>query len=337
MDTVFDVSQFGIQAEDEFPHAFSEDHPDWNESYFFDWYDAAGSVAGHCRVGWHPVQQRLWFWLYLFNGHEWFAIEECRLPLSAVTLGQDCRAEAQAFSYAGWGLEFSYVPRQLLLEGELQVSGFARVLSGPRQGMIMPVALSLNISAIGAAYSRGAGKVESHSAVGFSTDRYEQPHRANGHMTIDGEVTQLEVRGERDHSWGPRPWDMSWQFFVINNERFSLLATQVAIPEWPLIQMGYYHTHGEQMEHLSESHFNLTLNSDDPLKTVSGDFSLSCDSGRIVKGTIETISGAEIDITHCFAEPHRSEYRRSLVRAKFDDGSQSIGWLECNRNGRSTQ
>jgi hypothetical protein len=125
---------------------------------------------------------------------------------------------------------------------------------------------------------------------------------------------------------------MGWQFFVINNERFSLLATQVAIPEWPLIQMGYYHAHGEQMEHLSESNFKLTFDPNDPFKAVSGEFSLTCDSGRIVKGTIETISGTEIDITHCFATPHRSEYRRSLVRSTFDDGSQSIGWLECNRN-----
>jgi len=35
MSTEFDVTQFGIQLEDEFPHPFSVDHPDWNESYFF--------------------------------------------------------------------------------------------------------------------------------------------------------------------------------------------------------------------------------------------------------------------------------------------------------------
>jgi hypothetical protein len=337
MNSVFDVSQFGIQPEDEFPHPFSADHSDWNESYFFDWYDSAGTVAGHCRVGWHPVQQRLWFWLYLFNGNEWLVIEECRLPFSALALGGDRRALQPAFSYSGWGLEFSYVPHRLLLEGELRISGFARVLSGPRQGMIKPVALILKVTAIGAAYSRGRGEVESHSAVGFNTDRYEQPHRAVGQMTIDGETLPLDVRGERDHSWGPRPWDMHWQFFVINNERFSLLATQVAIPGWPLIKMGYYHAHGEPMEHLGDSHFDLNFNAENPLNAVSGKFTLSCDSGRIVKGNLEAISGTEIDITHCFAIPHRSEYRRSLIRATFDDGSQSVGWLECNRDAATAQ
>lgn len=333
MSTEFDVTQFGIQVEDEFHHPFSADHPDWNESYFFDWYDASGSNAGHCRIGWHPVQQRVLFWLYLYNGSEWLVIEEYRLPFSAMQLGcEDTDNGAKnAFSYNGWGLNFKYQPKELLRSGQLSVNGFARVLTGPTQGMIKPVELELSVNAIGPPYSRGAGAVDSHSAENFSTDRYEQPTQAQGKMVIDGETTELSVRGERDHSWGPRPWDMGWQFLVVNNERFSMLATQVQIPEWPLISMGYYHGHGESMEPLSETDLELSLNASDPTQAVTGRFNLLCESGRRVQGSIETISGTEIDITHTFATPHRTEYRRSLIRCKFDDGSESIGWFECNR------
>jgi hypothetical protein len=197
--------------------------------------------------------------------------------------------------------------------------------------MIKPVELELAVTAIGPPYSRGAGAVDSHSAQNFSTNRYEQPIQSQVKMVIDGEVTELSARGERDHSWGPRPWDMQWQFLVVNNERFSMLATQVQIPEWPLISMGYYHNHGESMEHLSETDLQLSYNAADPTQAVSGSFSLLCESGREIKGTLETISGTEIDITHTFATPHRSEYRRSLIHCKFEDGSESIGWLECNR------
>lgn len=333
MSTEFDVTQFGIQPEDEFTHPFSADHPDWNESYFFDWYDASGSNAGHCRVGWHPVQQRILFWLYLYNGTEWLVIEEYRLPFSALQLGGDESSGVgkNAFSYSGWGLAFNYQPRQALRSGQLTVSGFARVICGPRQGMIKPVELQLDVTAIGPPYSRGAGAVDSHSAANFATNRYEQPIQSRGHVIIDGETTELTVRGERDHSWGPRPWDMGWQFLVVNNERFSMLATQVVIPGWPLISMGYYHSHGEAMEHLSETELTLTYNDADPTQAVSGSFNLLCESGRKIQGTLEAISGTEIDITHTFAIPHRSEYRRSLIRCKFDDGSESIGWFECNR------
>ncbi len=319
------LRQFGIKAEDEWTHPFSQDHDDWNESYFFDWYNQDGSAAGHCRIGWHPVQQRILFWLHLWNGSEWLAIEEGRLPAGAF----DCD-KPFAFAYDQWGLTFQYQSQSPLRQGQLSVAGFARVLTGDRQGQMLAVDVELDVTAMGPAYSRGGGMVESHSAEGFHTDRYEQPIKASGHMTIDGEKSLLEVRGERDHSWGPRPWDMQWQFFVVNNEHFSLQATEVVIPEFPLIQMGYFHALDQDMEHLTTIKFDLDFDKDNPAKAVSGQFNLISEN-RILSGTIETIAGSEIDITHAFSPAKRTEYRRSLVRCTFADGEQSIGWLECNR------
>jgi hypothetical protein len=266
------------------------------------------------------------FWLHLWNGEEWLIIEENRLPFSALKLdGQD------VFCYEQWGLKFSYDCMAPLQSGRLQIDGFARVAYGPRQGMVLPVSVALDVSALGSAYSRGAGSVEGHSAQGFSTNRYEQPIQALGRMTIDQHGTELVVRGERDHSWGPRPWDMNWQFFVVNNEKFSLQATQVEIPEWPLIQMGYFHELGQGMEHLSETKFELEFMSEQPFAAVRGSFSLVCDSGRLIAGKIESVAGSEIDITHAFTPPKRTEYRRTLIRCYFDSGEESMGWLEYNR------
>lgn len=321
-----ELTQFGVELKDEFSHPFSQTHDDWNESYFFDWYTEDGSAAGHCRIGWHPVQQRILFWLHLWNGEEWLIIEENRLPFSALKLdGQD------VFCYEQWGLKFSYDCMAPLQSGRLQIDGFARVAYGPRQGMVLPVSVALDVSALGSAYSRGAGSVEGHSAQGFSTNRYEQPIQALGQMIIDQHGTELVVRGERDHSWGPRPWDMNWQFFVVNNEKFSLQATQVEIPEWPLIQMGYFHELGQDMEHLSETKFELEFMSEQPFAAVRGSFSLVCDSGRLIAGKIESVAGSEIDITHAFTPPKRTEYRRTLIRCYFDSGEESMGWLEYNR------
>jgi hypothetical protein len=321
------LSKFGIQLVDEFPHPFSDDHNDWNESYFFDWYDQEGTNAGHCRIGWHPVQKRILFWLYVFNGDEWLAIEEYRLPMSALSLNQN----NQVFAYQGWGLEFNYSSTAPLQKGMLNVSGFARVISGTRQGMILPVQLKLAFNALGPAHSRGAGVVENHSAQGFSTNRYEQPIAAQLDLCIEKTNYSIAVRGERDHSWGPRPWDMEWQFLVLNNERFSLQSTVVNIPEWPEIQMGYYQTKGGEMEHLNKVEFELDFNPIQTNKAVSGSFTLSCESGREIKGRIETLTGVEIDITHTFATPQRTEYRRSLVRCYLEGEAPVIGWLECNR------
>jgi hypothetical protein len=320
------LTQFGIELHDEFSHPFSESHDDWNESYFFDWYTEDGSAAGHCRVGWHPVQQRILFWLHLWDGSEWLIIEENRLPFSALKLGSE-----GVFYYEQWGLRFSYECMTPLQAGRLRVEGFARVSYGPRQGMVLPVAIALDVIALGAAYSRGGGSVEGHSAQGFHTNRYEQPIQASGQMSINQQVTELAVRGERDHSWGPRPWDMQWQFLVVNNEKFSLQATQVEIPEWPLIQMGYFHALGEGMEHLSETKFELEYAADKPYSPIRGNFTLLCDSGRSISGRMESVAGSEIDITHAFTPPKRTEYRRALIRCYFDNGEESMGWLEYNR------
>jgi hypothetical protein len=48
-------------------------------------------------VGFHPNQERGWIWFFLFNGSEWLAIEEPRLPLQ--------HFDSEHLSYSGWGLE----------------------------------------------------------------------------------------------------------------------------------------------------------------------------------------------------------------------------------------
>ena len=334
MSTAFDISQFGIAPEDENPHPFSPDHPDWNESYFFDWYNADATFAGHSRIGWHPVQERVLFWLFLYHNEEWLMIEEYRLPFSAL----DLASGDQAFSYEGWGLEFSSTPTSPLIDGILSVSGFARVISGERLGMVLPVDLSLHVQAVAPPHSRGAGEVESHSAQGFSTNRYEQPIEANCTIVIDSVEQSVQVRGERDHSWGPRPWDMEWSFLVINNDAFSLQATVVHIPEWPAIKMGYFKSAEGEMINLTDVDFQLEYNADSPEQAVQGTISLTGEDEFVISADVSAVTGTEIDITHTFATPKRTEYRRSLVSCRFHgehEGVVSPGWFECNRNVES--
>ena len=331
MSTPFDISQFGIVAEDEYTHPFSPDHIDWNESYFFDWYNDDATFAGHCRVGWHPTQERVLFWLFVYHNNEWLVIEEYRLPFSALTLDSD----GQAFNYSGWGLDFSYTPGQPLVDGELSVSGFGRVISGQRLGMVLPVTVDLKLEAVAPPHSRGAGEVESHSAEGYATNRYEQPIKGTCATSIAGADASFAVRGERDHSWGPRPWDMDWAFLVINNEQFSLQATVVNIPEWPAIKMGYFKPADADMVHLTDVDFQVEYDADAPEQAVRGSIALTCEDESVIRADVSAVSGTEIDITHTFATPKRTEYRRSLVRCTFHgdyEGSTSPGWFERNRN-----
>ena len=55
-----ELTQFGIRPEDDGIHPHDPAAEWWNESWFWDWFDDAGEVAGHCRLGFHPVQRRAW-------------------------------------------------------------------------------------------------------------------------------------------------------------------------------------------------------------------------------------------------------------------------------------
>jgi hypothetical protein len=317
-----DLTRFGITAADEDPHPYSPDYEWWNESVFYDWYDRVGANAGHCRIGWHPNQQRLWVWLYLFNGDEWVAIEETRLPFASLKL--------PAIAYDdGWGLRFSYTVGEPLRSGRFEAAGFGRVLSGRRAGMILPVAVELDVETVGPAHSLGQHTLAGHSDADYSTSRFEQPIRGRGSYTIAGETRPLEVRGERDHSWGPRWWNIEWTFLAVNGDDYRVQCATVRIPEASEIETGYLDR--GRMQSLTGVRFDLAFDDAAVTRPLAGRVTVTAEDGGTLAARIESITAAEIDITHTFVPPRRPVYRRALIRFTPDGGPPALGWLESNR------
>jgi hypothetical protein len=317
-----ELTAFGIQPADEGPHAFDPDAELWNESWFWDFFDAAGGQAGHCRIGFLPAQRRAWLWFYLYRDGEWVAVEEPRLPLSEFQLPR--------LAYRGWGLEVSWDASEPLRRGHFRFRGFGRVLSGPRAGQVQPVAADLEIRALGAPHSTGRGQVAGHSSEVFDACRFEQPIALQGELGIADELLRFEGRGERDHSWGPRPYNMGWTVVVANGEGLRFMCTDVRIPGIDPIKAGYLHR--DKTESLSEVDFDFAFDDANPLAPVSGKFQIATEGGERLGFRLEVISGAEIDLTHSLVPPRRSIYRRSLIRAHPDDGGDAlVGWCESNR------
>ncbi|HYC57120.1 MAG TPA: hypothetical protein VEL28_19470 [Candidatus Binatia bacterium] len=317
-----EITRFGIGEHDDRLHPWSQEYEWWNESYFFDWFDRDGANAGHCRIGIHPAQKRLWFWLFLYDGEQWVVVEQTRLPLD--------RWDQDALAYADpWGLSFSYTVEQPLRSGRLRCAGFARVASGPRAGRMIEVAVDLAVTATGAAHSVGESKISGHSAEGLSANRFEQPIAVRGTFRIGEEERVLEGLGERDHSWGPRWWAMEWCFLVLSAATFRLQAVHVIIPDVTEMQVGYLAR--DQTRNINAVVYDLQFDDAHPTQAVRGRFRVVVEGGEEIDGTIEPISGAEIDITHCFVPPRRSVYRRTLVRASIQGHGEALGWLESNR------
>ena len=317
-----ELTAFGIRPEDEGLHPYDPDQEWWNESWFWDFFDASGEQAGHCRIGLHPVQRRVWLWCFLYRDGEWVAIEEPRLPLSEFQLPR--------VAYRGWGLEVSWDPIEPLRSGRLRFRGFGRVLSGRRAGQVQPVGADLEVRALAAPHSTGRGEVAGHSSEVFDSCRFEQPIALRGELSIGGETLPFEGRGERDHSWGPRSYNMEWTVVVVNGEELRFLCANVRIPGIDPIEMGYLHR--EKTESLSHAKLDLSFDDTSPLAPVSGKLQIKTEGGEQLGFRLEAISGAEIDLTHVLAPPHRTIYRRALIRVHPENGSEALlGWCEFHR------
>jgi hypothetical protein len=316
-----ELTRFGIQPEDEGSHAFDPAVEWWNESWFWDWFDARGELAGHCRIGIHPNQERAWVWFYLFRAGEWIALEETRLPLGDVAL--------PALAYDRWGLRFSWQPKEPLRSGRLCVEGFGRVLAGRRAGMILPVGADLEIEALGPPHSQGRARAPGHASERYAANRFEQPIAARGELVFGGGRLPFAGRGERDHSWGPRAWNLEWTFLVLNGEDLRLQCSEAFVRGAGRFAGGYL----QRAETLSleDVRFELRFDHERVLAPFAGRFSARAPGGSAVSAELEVISAAEIDLTHTFVPPQRSVYRRALLRAHRPDGPPLLGWLEFNR------
>lgn len=318
-----ELTQFGIREADEGAHPFDPDDETWNESIFYDWYDAEGTLAGHCRIGNLPVQGRCWFWFYLYQDGVWLGIDQAYLPMDD-TLRDD-------FSFDGPGLRFSREVVRPLLENRLRVEGTARVLTGAHAGELRRVGADLTFHGVGPCHSIGDRGVDGHTSEDYEAVRFEQPIVVSGTQTVAGAERAVEGRGERDHSWGPRFWNMEWSFLAVNGPDYRLQAVRVRFDEDAEMDMGYFHTDAGTAE-IEEARFALAFRDDDAQQAVRGAVTLVRADGTEHRARIEPISGAEIDASHVFMPPQPSQYRRSLVRFYLDGSERpALGWLEVNR------
>src|SRR5690606_41455040 len=113
--------------------------------------------------------------------------------------------------------------------GRLRVDGFGRVVSGPRAGMILPVGADLRIEATGPAHSMGRARAPGHASARWPASRFEQPIAVAGELRAGARSVPFRGRGERDHSWGPRHWNLEWTFLALSGDALRLQCAEARI------------------------------------------------------------------------------------------------------------
>jgi len=286
-----ELTQFGIRFEDDEMRPYDPEEPSWNDSVFYDFYNEDGSTAGHLRIGALPNEGRVWFWLYLYRNGEWLVIEEPRVPFAEL--------DPKTFGYDGAGLQFGRAIEEPLRTSRLWCSGFARVVSGPR--------------------------------AGYDARRFEQPTAVQGKISIEGIDEAFVGRGERDHSWGPRFWNMEWTLLIVNGPDYRQQCVRAQFDEESFMDVGYLAT-PEGTEHVVKAEFDLDFRHDSLAEPFVGGVTIETESGTTRTGRIENIACAEVYLEHMLDPPQPTTYRRGIVRYVPDDGSEPcLGWIEYNR------
>jgi hypothetical protein len=183
------------------------DHPDHNESAYF-------NFASNGFIGWVRIGNRIndgfaevTICLYLPDGR--VAMEWKRAPIAD-----------PAFHNAG-GLSFevleSFVHHRVQYTGEATILPSWRSLEDPgsafKNGERTAVTIDLDFVAVSPPWSGH----DSDAYEGFAPNHFEQHMAVDGKVTVGDEVFDI-VNGlsMRDHSWGPRRWQLvEWYRWLI--------------------------------------------------------------------------------------------------------------------------
>lgn len=170
------------------------DEPLWNESWYFDFTDAAGELGGYVRFGVYPNLGVTWYWAYFVReGQPLLAVRDHEAPLP--------KGEVLEIRTDGlWSAVTCETPHD---HWSIGLEAFAVALDDPadalshERGDRVALGFDLEWEAAGPAYDYPG------------VSRYEVPCEVHGEILVGDESINFAGPGQRDHSWGVRDW---WTF-----------------------------------------------------------------------------------------------------------------------------
>lgn len=195
----------GFDVIDEYMHE-PTDHPQFNESMYFNFVDGKSGFATLIRMGNRANEghAEVTVLLYMPDGGAAFHFERADIK------------DNSAFNSAGLRFEIvePFKRSRVTFGGNLRMMRHGTELEDPKkvfaENPLKRVAIAFDYEdvvpmfGLGGGDSRGSGIAGAEDSI--ATGHYQGPCRVSGTITIDGEVRTLAGLGYRDHSWGPRVW-----------------------------------------------------------------------------------------------------------------------------------
>lgn len=213
--------------------------PNFNESMYFNFFDAGRRLGGFLRIGNRPNEgyAETTLCLYrpdgsvLFNFKRPAIADNARFEAGGMRFAVEVPFERLRVGYAG---------KACLLREPLAMAEPGRAF---KHNPFVPVELELEIEGVGPMFG---GEPTEHrpDEMEFARGHYEQHHRATGRLAIDGEELAVDGFGLRDHSWGPRSWQAprSYRWLTANfGPDFGFMGSWILRPDGVETRGGFVH------------------------------------------------------------------------------------------------
>lgn len=194
----------------------------WSESWYLDFIDAEGGVAGSVRLGLYPDLGTAWYWACLVGlGRQLVTVIDHDVPMP---LGRSLEIRTEGL-WADLAVETPLDHVTVGLEAfAVGVDDPAEVY-GRLRGDRVPLGFDLEWETDGGVDGyRGAG-------------HYEIPCRVHGEVLVGQERIDLDGWGQRSHSWGAHePWATPWSRTagrLDDGTRFHGATAEPGAAGWP--------------------------------------------------------------------------------------------------------
>jgi hypothetical protein len=285
---------------DELQHPASDDGL-WRESFYFNFHDASGKIAGMTTAGVRPNQNRVKGLAAIFLN-----------PQQVLMHGVDCPLDAEnAGLYSAGGISYEILTPlkkwRVRAEADFTSVDPCQTHQGdPSTQAIVPASFDFTFDALDPAYEFPPDVIE---PLGGRARHYEQNGRIEGSVVVGSQEFAVNGFGARDHSWGIRDW--------LKADRWSMIFAQFGPRFTANVVLGAVQGQEVSIGYIFQGGINI------PIKDAQFDVETDPVSGLSQEAQIEvtTVDGQSFSIQGSV---------NSIFPIFLSQGQGQVRWYECS-------
>jgi hypothetical protein len=284
----------------------------WNESWYLDFVDGDGELAGYVRLGLHPNQNVAW-WTAAVVGKTWPCVMSTpyALPLPA----------SDAMSVHADGVDIDCIVDEPLQRFTVKATAPALV-HATASGVYDP-ALPVQSTTVAFDLTWTTAGVPYHYVL---SPRYEIPCTVQGTIRVGDETYTVNCKGQRDHSWANRDWwSFEWCWFAgWLDDGTRIHGADIRLNPDFRLSFGYAQQDGAVVP--IESDLVTTEDLGDYGMPTCG--TITCPPAHLAVTAQPIAFGPLLLVDH---NGQRAHFNRAATRFTTDAGIAGLGWIEWNQ------